>query len=209
LIAIDIGGNIGNYAAEIRRRSPQVEIHTFEPSAANIRILNQRFSDDTNIKILPLAVSDRTGWTTLFSNKAGSALGSLTQRRLEHHNIDFNVRETINSIRFEDYWRNHLNSRVLDIVKMDIEGHEFAALIGFGEAIFSTCVLQFEFGGTNIDSRTYFQDFWYFFKEHHFDIYIIAPAGPYMINNYAESEECFLTANYVAVNRKTPKINAA
>jgi hypothetical protein len=50
------------------------------------------------------------------------------------------------------------------MVKMDIEGHELTALKGFGAALDVARVLQFEFGGCNIDSRTYFQDFWYFLK---------------------------------------------
>jgi hypothetical protein len=32
-LAIDIGGNLGNYTAELRKRNPSLEIHTFEPSA--------------------------------------------------------------------------------------------------------------------------------------------------------------------------------
>lgn len=32
-LAIDIGGNVGNYTAELRRTNPELEIHTFEPSA--------------------------------------------------------------------------------------------------------------------------------------------------------------------------------
>ena len=44
-LAIDIGGNVGEYTAEIRRRNPNAEIHTFEPSATNIKKLNQGDKD--------------------------------------------------------------------------------------------------------------------------------------------------------------------
>lgn len=200
-LAIDIGGNIGEYTAELRRRNPNLEIHTFEPSATNIQKLNTRFGNDKLIKILPFAVSDKNGSATLFSNESGSGLGSLTERKLEHFNIEFNVKENINTICFEDYWRNNLAQSILDIVKIDIEGHELAALKGFGKAIHSTNVIQFEFGGCNIDTRTFFQDFWYFFKEHNFDIYRITPLGIELITNYRESDEYFSTTNYIAVNK--------
>jgi FkbM family methyltransferase len=202
-LAIDIGGNVGEYTAEIRRRNPNAEIHTFEPSATNIQKLNQRFGNDKKITILPFAVSDNAGSATLFANEAGSGLGSLTQRKLEHFNIDFNVKESVNIIRFEDYWQSNLNSRNLDIVKIDIEGHELSALNGFGKAIFTTDVIQFEFGGCNIDTKTYFQDFWYFFKEHNFDLFRITPFGIEGIKSYRESDEYFSTTNYIAVNRKS------
>ena len=90
----------------------------------------------------------------------------------------------------------------MDIVKIDIEGHELSALNGFGKAIFSTSVIQFEFGGCNIDTKTYFQNFWYFFKEHNFDLFRITPLGIEGIKSYKESDEYFSTTNYIAVNRK-------
>ena len=202
-LAIDIGGNIGEYTAELRRCNQNTEIHIFEPSATNIQKLTKRFSSDRKIMILPFAVSDNSGSATLFADEAGSGLGSLTQRKLDHFNINFNLTESVKTIRFEDYWHNNLNSRKLDIVKIDIEGHEISALHGFGKAIFSTSVIQFEFGGCNIDTKTYFQNFWYFFKEHNFDLYRITPFGVNRIKKYKESDEYFSTTNYIAVNRKS------
>ena len=201
-LAIDIGGNVGEYTAELRRRNPNLEIHIFEPSNTNIEKLNARFDKDRSIKILPFAVSDKNGQATLFSENAGSGLGSLTKRKLEHFNISFNVTEAITTIRFEDYWKSVLNERLLDIVKIDIEGHELAALNGFGKAIVSTNVIQFEFGGCNIDTRTFFQDFWYFFTERDFSLFRITPLGAEHISSYRESDEYFSTTNYIAVRKR-------
>lgn len=198
-LAIDIGGNVGDYTAELRRRNPTLEIHTFEPNSANVEKLRDRFADDENITIVPLALSDSLGRATLFSNQTGSGLASLTQRRLEHFNIEFDVTEVVETIRFEDYWATNLQRRQIDIVKMDIEGHEFRALMGFGAAIFAVGVLQFEFGGANIDTRTFFQDFWYFFKQHNFEIMRITPSGAERITEYRESHEYFSTTNFIAV----------
>jgi len=59
-------------------------------------------------------------------------------------------------------------------------------------------VIQFEFGGCNIDTRIFFQDFWYFFKNNNFEIYRITPFGAAHKECYREFEECFLTTNYLA-----------
>ena len=201
-LAVDIGGNVGNYTAELRRKNSDLEIHTFEPSASNIAKLNARFKDDRLITLLPVALSDKAGSATLFSNEPGSGLGSLTRRRLDHFNIAFDTTETIETVRFEEYWRERLGSRPLDIVKIDVEGHELVVLKGFGDALTAARVLQFEFGGCNIDTRTYFQDFWYFFKEREFDIFRVTPFGANKISQYAESDELFSTTNYFAVNRR-------
>lgn len=151
---------------------------------------------------MPVAVSDKSGNAVLFSNEPGSGLASLTQRRLDHFNIPFDTTEEVKTIRFEDYWADHLKSRDLDLVKLDIEGHELSALNGFGKAIKAIKVLQFEFGGCNIDTRTYFQDFWYYFKEHDFDIYRITRYGAEPIQQYRELDEFFSTTNYIAVSRQ-------
>ena len=58
-------------------------------------------------------------------------------------------------------------------------------------------VIQFEFGGCNIDSRTYFQDFYYLLKDN-YKIYRILKDGLYQINQYKEIYEAFTTTNYLA-----------
>lgn len=203
-LAIDVGGNVGNYTAELRRRHPSLEIHTFEPSVTNIEKLTARFKNDGSITIVPLALSNEAGSATLFSNEPGSGLASLTKRKLDHINVAFDSKETVNTIRFDDYWKTQLQSRQLDMVKLDIEGHELTALEGFGDALTATKALQFEFGGCNIDTRTYFRDFWYFFKERNFDIYRITPLGAEKMTRYKQNDEYFLTTNFIAANKRQP-----
>jgi FkbM family methyltransferase len=201
-LAIDIGGHVGNYTAELRKRNPDLEIHTFEPSPVNVAKLRDRFKSDKSVHVVPFALSDAAGLLTLHSNEAGSALGSLTERRLDHFGIGFGVTESIDAIRFEDYWKTTLGSRPLDLVKIDVEGHELPVLNGFGGALQAARMVQFEFGGCNIDTRTYFQDFWYFFKDKGFALQRITPFGSQPIDRYKEFEETFSATNFIAVNRR-------
>jgi FkbM family methyltransferase len=198
-LAVDIGGNVGHYTAELRRLNPALEIHVFEPAAINVERLRSRFHGDPNIFVVPRAVADASSSATLFSNVSGSGLASLSKRRLEHFSIDFDATETVQTLRFEDYWQSVLAERELDLVKLDIEGHELSALRGFGKAVVHAKVIQFEFGGCNIDTRTFFQDFWYFFTDRQFDLFRISPSGAERIDCYRESDEYFSTTNYVAV----------
>jgi FkbM family methyltransferase len=199
-VAIDIGGNIGGYTEELLKRNPQLNIHIFEPSQANVEILNSKFINQANVTINPVAVSEKTGAAILFSNSPGSGLGSLSKRRLDHFNINFESTEHISTIKFEEYWENELNSAEIDLVKIDVEGHELSVLHGFGAALFATKAIQFEFGGTCIDTRTFFQDFWYFFANKNYQIYRITPFGLQKIDLYSESHECFYYTNFIAVN---------
>lgn len=200
-LIIDIGGNRGEYTAEIRRRYQKVRICVFEPSPKNIGYLEERFAGDSKITIIPCAVAGSSGQLDLFFDEPGSGLASLSKRRLDHFGINFNSSHSVKTIRFEDYWKEELNSRHIDFVKLDIEGHELSALTGFGLAIKSTGLIQFEFGGANIDSRTYFQDLFYFFTNSGFDLYRITPFGACTVNKYSEWDEVFVTTNFIAKNR--------
>jgi len=201
-LAIDVGGNIGEYSAELRKRNKNLEIHIFEPSNYNIKKLKRRFIRDEQIKIVPFALDEKNGSTRLFSDKIGSGLGSLNKRRLDHFKIPFKISEKIKTIRFENYWKIQLNKRRINLMKIDVEGYELKVLKGLGKSIAFIDVIQFEFGGSNIDSKTFFQDFWYFFKEHDFNLYRIAPFGAQKIKKYQESDEFFSATNYIAVNKK-------
>lgn len=200
ILVIDIGGNYGEYTSSLRKQFSRSEIHIFEPSEKCFSSLKDRFLKSDNVHINQLAISNINGATSLHANEFGSGLSSLQKRRLDHYQIFFEKSEPVTLIRFEDYWISKLKKRSIDIIKLDVEGHELSALEGMGLAMQSTKLIQFEFGGCNIDSKTYFQDFWYYFKENNFELYRISPIGLIKINQYNELDETFLTTNYIALN---------
>lgn len=61
--------------------------------------------------------------------------------------------------------------------------------------------VQFEFGGCNIDTRTFLQDFFYFFKQHRMRIHRITPFGYLQpLTAYREIDEQFRTTNFLAIS---------
>jgi len=143
-------------------------------------------------------VSSDAGMATLYADKEGSGLASLTKRDLDHKNNTFDFSESITTIRFDDYWKKELDGQPIAIVKMDVEGHEMDVLNGSEEAIMHTQIVQFEFGGCNIDTRTYFRDFWQYFSSRNFTIYRITPFGLMRLKRYKEYDEHFTTTNFIA-----------
>jgi hypothetical protein len=96
-----------------------------------------------------------------------------------------------------------LHLQTVDFVKMDIEGGELDALHGATTSLPAGAIraLSFEFGINNIDSRTFFRDFWDLLNPLSFSIFRIAPGGTLIhIREYREELEYFkIVSNYIAV----------
>lgn len=195
---VDCGGNKGLYSDEILSRNAECEIVIFEPSRLNVEQLKKRYKKFPQIIVIPKAVSSKKGELTLYGDKPGSGLASLANRRLDHMSINMAINETVQVTTIDDM----VPKVQIDILKMDIEGYELNALKGALETLKRVRVVQFEFGGSNIDTRTFFQDFFYFFQKHNFIIYRITPFGIVQIRKYNERMERFITTNYIAVNQK-------
>jgi hypothetical protein len=90
-------------------------------------------------------------------------------------------------------------------MKIDVEGHEYDVLLGAQQSIQSGRInaIAFEFGGTDVDTRVFFQDFWFFFQKHGFDLFRINPfLDPIKITRYHVSLECFDISNCLAIRAK-------
>jgi len=124
----------------------------------------------------------------------------LTKRKLDHFNIDFNESEEVSIDTIDNYCSENAIEHI-DLLKLDIEGHELDALSGANDMFAKRAIknVTFEFGGCNIDTRTFFQDFWYFFSKNEFKLFRITPSG-YMhpLKTYKEIYEQFRTINFMA-----------
>lgn len=197
LVVLDIGANIGSYSAAIRNFAPQAIVFAFEPSSVARKSLEDRFMGDSYVTIVPFALGSKNSKETLWSDTKGSSWSSLTKRRLNHFGIDFGQSESVEVVTL-DSWAS--STKVIpNLIKIDVEGHELDVLKGGLKTLALAQVIQFEFGGCNIDTRTFFQDFWYLLTEAGFQIHRISEGGPIRISHYSEQDECFRTTNYLAV----------
>lgn len=199
VIAIDVGANVGDWTDELSKLIPTAEIYAFEPSKSAFEKLDSRFEKNTNIQCLNYALGDSNYTGTLFADSSGSGLGSLTKRRLDHFQIRIEHEEKVIVHTLDDFFGNNFPDVKPNILKMDVEGHELDVISGASNILNTVQIVQFEFGGSNIDTRTYFQDFWYFFKEQGFNLYRLLPNCATLIHSYSEHDETFLTTNYIAV----------
>lgn len=197
LVVLDIGANIGSYSEAIRKFAPQATVFAFEPSSIARKSLEDKFMGDRSVTVVPLALGNKNSKEILWSDTPGSPLASLAKRRLEHFGTDFSQSESVEVVTL-DSWASSTKV-VPSLIKMDVEGHELDVLKGGFKTLALAQVVQFEFGGCNIDTRTFFQDFWYLLTEAGFQVHRISKDGPIRISQYSEQDECFRTTNYLAV----------
>ena len=196
-IVLDVGANIGNYTEAILKLAPHSKVFAFEPSLKARHKLEERFAESDSVRVVPFALGKTNYFGTLWADFLGSGMSSLTKRKMVHFGIDFKESESVEVITLDSWSKS--NNIFPDIIKLDVEGHELDVLEGGIKTIASAKIVQFELGGCNIDTRTFFQDFWYLFTECGFTIYRISTGGPIRISFYSEIDECFRTTNYLAV----------
>jgi FkbM family methyltransferase len=207
----DVGANRGQFLRLTLDSigTEEFAVHCFEPGRGTFAMLASDAKVDSRVHLNNLGLGRERGNLQLHYDKVGSGLASLTRRNLDHFGIDFSATETVAIDPLDQYCAERAIERV-HLLKIDIEGHELDALAGARRMFAARAIdlVSFEFGGCNIDTRTFFRDFWYFFAEAGMRIYRISPSGQLRaIVAYREILEQFRTTNFVAVKMGTSLAN--
>lgn len=198
LIILDIGANYGNYTKRFLVDFPNTKYHLFEPQKICYDYLKSQFKNNSNIKVFNFAVSDKDTNSYIYFDKIGSPKASLYKRDISHHKIKLNYKEKIKVINFNNFFEN--NYTKVSLLKIDIEGNEYSLLNSIRNKFRFIDIIQFEFGGCNVDSKVFFRDLFYLLNNE-FSIHRISPSGPILVLAYDELFEVFRTSNYLAVNK--------
>lgn len=206
LTIFDVGANIGNYAYTLASCfDSNSTIHSFEPSEKTFQIFLKNTQQLKNVRANNFGLSDTETTLELFTNKDGSGLASLYSRNLDYLGISMDKSEEIKLTTIDRYCEAN-NIRKIDFLKIDVEGHELSTLKGARNMLNNKAIdyIQFEFGGTNIDSRVFFRDF-FSLLSNDFRIYRIVKNGLVHIPRYSITQEIFVSINYLAESKSLDK----
>jgi len=199
-VLFDVGANKGDYTlALLRHCGPNVRIFAFEPGSRTFKILSDSVPSAPNVRLERIGFGDCAAEVDLFADNQGSALASVYPRRIFGSAASCDrLTERIAIMRVEDYCRANGIARI-NLLKLDVEGHELSVLNGCGDLLTQDCidVIQFEFGGCNVDSRTFLKDFFDLLTPR-YKIFRMVADGLVVMNAYRESYEIFNTNNFVA-----------
>lgn len=198
-VLFDVGANVGSYTHVLQKHfDANAKIYAFEPSSRTFEKLQNNIGSSENVHLFQHGFGEKKSSLTLYFNPEKSTLASVYNRNLEHFGMALDASEEIHLETIDGFCKEQ-NIDTIDFLKIDVEGHETSVLNG-AEAMLSDKkiqFIQFEFGGCNIDSRTFFQDFFYRLKDH-YTLYRIVQDGLYPIPQYTEGKEIFMTTNYLA-----------
>jgi FkbM family methyltransferase len=210
-IVFDVGANAGSWTkslvTQLEQMALDAKIYCFEPDAAHTNDLSALSLKD-KVYFVPMGLSAESGIGMLYSDREKSGLSSLYLRDLDHHGINMHLSQDVNLLTLDSFVSQQGISQI-DFLKIDVEGHELEVLKGASRSLSEDRIkaIQFEFGGCNIDSRTYFRDFHKLLvRQHGFRLFRLAPNFKLVdLSVYNESLEIFSWQNIVAIKGALPQ----
>jgi len=200
-VLFDVGANKGGYTELLMTAFPNPIVHAFEPGPDAFRELDARHGNNPKVHLNNVGCSSSSGALTLYSDYPGSSLASIYQRNLEHVGVSLSHAGSVSVITIDEYCEAR-GIRRIAFLKIDVEGHELEVIKGAQRIMAKDCVdmIQLEFGGCNIDSRTYMKDFWLLLSNR-YDFFRITPHGLSPIERYTEAQELFGYQNIFLIRK--------
>ena len=199
-VIMDIGANKGWWTVELRHligeRGRWILVDPAAECCAELRKLNA-------VEVIEAAVGEQAGWAKLYTPGDGSGFASLYRRDDSHVRMEHLVLEEREvAVTTIDEILDQRGIEMVDLAKMDLEGHELFALRGATQSLKTHRLraLTFEFGTSNVNSRTFFRDYYDLLTGHGYRLERIYPGGKTVaVSEYYEDLEYFRgVTNYIA-----------
>ena len=193
---LDVGANIGVWSAMAHRVFPTATIHAFEPDPATCAELQANLDD--SVVAHCTAISDEVGVKTLRSVPGMSWLSSLDVQDLSRMHVSQTLTRQVPCTTIDAFCAAE-GIDCIDLMKIDVEGHELSVLRGAQGMISAGNIayVQFEMSPAWIETRTFLRD-------------VVEALGPHAHTHrilrtglepvaYSHKDEVFDPANYLVV----------
>jgi FkbM family methyltransferase len=134
--ALDIGCRGGTITNILDNNFHPKHIYGFEPTPESFNDVATRYKSQEKVKLFQVACSNFDGTATFYTKPdkpSGNSLRPAKDRTLVE----------VQTVRL-DTWAKQNNVPSLDVVKIDVEGHEIEVLEGMGDLLFSVNILLAE-----------------------------------------------------------------
>jgi len=191
-----VGGFRGEWSAAVLERVPEARVFTFEPNTRSFEGIRARLGDHASVHHLAFGAED--GSASLSAPPGLPELGSLHVRDLRQFGLVVGEIEAVSVRSIASFCAEHDIDHI-DLLKLDVEGHELAALQGAAGMLQRGAIvaIQFEFGGAALDSRVFLRDLVGILSGYR--IFRILRDGLDPLDPYDERAEVFTLSNFLAV----------
>ncbi|MEM4488681.1 MAG: FkbM family methyltransferase [Desulfurococcaceae archaeon] len=131
-IVIDIGAHIGLHAIHLAKKAKLVICLEPEPNNYRLLKINVKMNKLDNIIVLPIAASNKDDYVILYLSERSSGAHTLEYSRSNLIQSRKNLRVLSRKV---DTLLEQLGIRNVDIVKIDVEGHEEKVIEGMIELL--------------------------------------------------------------------------
>jgi FkbM family methyltransferase len=133
-VIFDVGANVGQTARRYRELFPQASIHCFEPFVPSFRQLQAALAGDARVELYAVALAAKSGSALLKANRS-SATNSLlaSDERAAHYwgpeLLDTQSEVEVETRTLDDFCEERTVAHI-DVLKLDVQGTEYAVLEG-------------------------------------------------------------------------------
>ena len=200
LIIFDCGANVGSYAKMILEISGvlenKVSMYLFEPSRKCFKTLKDELGNKSNLYLNQLGVADKNTTAELFYPWQGAGGASLSDKVSEIQGTGgFPMQsEKVRLVSIDSFCEEH-QIKVIDFLKLDVEGYELPALEGASQMLNNGRIpfIQVEIGKPSLATKYLLYDIWNLLNTT-YDFFLILNQGIVQIQ-YSPDLECFFGAS--------------
>jgi len=203
LTVFDVGANHGQWASACLKELPDASMHCFELVPVTYQRLVETLGDTKNCVLNCLGLSDAATQhdvTYYPGEDSGSGINTVPWG-LPSQTV------RCSTVRGDSYCAEKKIASI-DLLKIDVEGHEMSVLRGFSGLLETGKIgaIQFEYGHTWLPSRSQLRDAYEMLSPLGFKIGRIFPKG-IMFSDYSMlRDEHFRMGNYAAIHERNQEL---
>lgn len=201
----DVGSHVGQWVSQALQLNPHINLHCFEPCKKTFQVIQQKaFGKNVICNNFGLG-SDNIFKMLFIYGELDEGNSFYLRRGLENIvSAEIQIETEQVEIRTLDSYCYEKDIKEIDLLKIDVEGSELDVIKG-GKEYFESeriKIVQFEYGGSYIDSRILLKDFFDFFDGMNYSIFLLYPTIVRLIPHYDQRLENFQYKNFLVINNK-------
>jgi FkbM family methyltransferase len=205
MIVFDVGANHGDWAKTVLARKSDAVIYCFEIVPATAALLRKALADHPTVRVCDYGLSSSPGDIEIFWNTSSDDISAITPLYGDPPGTGYTVVPA--RVETGDLLIQREGLPRLDLLKIDVEGHEIEVLSGFRDTLASPerrpRIIQFEYGATWLPTRRTLMEAYDILRASGYTVGRLYPDGV-DFKPYSFADDHFRTGNYIAAQAQDP-----